>query len=99
MEEKYSLDNLPIEILRHIFEPFTAVPDRTRRHIEVPQFRLSREGDQVLRNVSQTCRVLREVTQPLLFRHLCFSVQQPPDLELYAILHRWASRLGQPLMV
>ncbi|KAK1656223.1 hypothetical protein BDP81DRAFT_444784 [Colletotrichum phormii] len=86
MERKCSLDNLPTEILRHIFESFAAVPVRARRNIEVPQFNLSREGKQALRNVSQTCRVLREVTQPLLFRHLCFSVQQPPDLELLSSL-------------
>ncbi|KAK7455393.1 major facilitator superfamily transporter [Colletotrichum acutatum] len=79
---KTGLENLPTELLRLILEPFAAVPVRSRRNDEVPQLSFSRDNRRVLKNVSQTCQVIREAAMPLLSKNLCFFMHPSSDLEL-----------------
>ncbi|KAF4780142.1 F-box domain protein [Colletotrichum scovillei] len=98
MGTKTGLANLPTELVHQILESI-AVPVRARRNEEGPQLSPSRESRRALKNISQTCRVIRELATPLLSKHLCFFMHPSSDFELYALLQWWSSRPGQALAV
>lgn len=71
-----SIDDLPNELLSHIFDYLDGPRPSSAALLDEPYFDLTRSSDAPLKSSSLVCKQWREATTPVLFKYACLTAKR-----------------------